>query len=505
MRHVRWFTVWYIVGALTLSARAAEPTLHVEIVRVATSVDETLEGRLYVFFSDRAAPPPMQGPNWFAPEPFFRVDLPAFRPGDRVTLDDTAAGFPGPLSSLEAGTYWVQAVFDHGFYAHHHAREPGNLYSEPVQVTLADDAPSSVTLHLDQVIESSPFPESERLREVVLPNPLLSSFHGRDVVDRAAVLLPEGYDDQPTRRYPVVYIVPGFGGTHRTRGQWALPATPSADRVEFIRVLLNGDCKWGHHVYADSATNGPRGQALVEEMIPHIDATFRTIAAPTARFVTGHSSGGWSSLWLQVNYPDTFGGVWSTSPDPVDFRDFQRVDLYADPPQSLYYDEQSQPRPLARRDDEPVLWFPSFAHMDDVLGRGGQLRSFEAVFSPLDEEGLPRQLWNRGDGRIDPEVARAWQAYDIRLLLERNWPMLEPKLRGKLHITTGEHDTFYLEGAVIKLAAALEALGSDAVIEIVPDANHSSLLTPEYYARVHREMTAAFLRHHPLESADATP
>ena len=104
-------------------------------------------------------------------------------------------------------------------------------------------------------------------------------------------------------------------------------------------------------------------------MIPHIDAQYRTIPEPTARFVTGHSSGGWSSLWLQVNYPEMFGGCWSTSPDPVDFRDFQQVDLYAEPPLSLYYDAQGVPRPIARRGTEPFLWFRSFGRMDDVLAQ----------------------------------------------------------------------------------------------------------------------------------------
>src|SRR5690606_33809244 len=96
-----------------------------------------------------------------------------------------------------------------------------------------------------------------------------------------------------------------------------------------------------------------------------------------------------------------------------------------------------QRRPIARRGTTPVLWFDSFGKMDDCIGRGGQLRSFEAVFSPLDESGLPRKLWHRQTGRIDPEVAQDWLKYDIRLILERNWPQLEPKLRGKLHVTTG--------------------------------------------------------------------
>ena len=122
-----------------------------------------------------------------------------------------------------------------------------------------------------------------------------------------------------------------------------------------------------------------------------------------------------------MTYPDFFAGVWSTSPDPVDFRDFQQVDLYANPPLSLYYDPEGRPRPLARRGETPVLWFPSFGKMDDVIGRGGQLRSFEAVFSPLDAAGLPRKLWDRRTGRIDPAVAKSWEPYDIRLKLERNW------------------------------------------------------------------------------------
>ena len=105
------------------------------------------------------------------------------------------------------------------------------------------------------------------------------------------------------------------------------PVPREDGEAEFIRVLMTGECKWGHHVYADSETNGPRGQAVIEELIPRIDEMFRTVADPRARMVGGHSSGGWSSLWLQVRYPDAFGGVWSTSPDPVDFRDYQQSNL----------------------------------------------------------------------------------------------------------------------------------------------------------------------------------
>ncbi len=162
-------------------------------------------------------------------------------------------------------------------------------------------------------------------------------------------------------------------------------------------------------------------------------------------------------------------------------------------------------RPIARRVSKkggkfigrPVLWYASFGKMDDCLGRGGQLRSFEAVFSPLDKDGLPRKLWDRKTGRIDPETAQAWRQYDIRLKLERNWKTLSPKLKGKLHIITGGLDTYYLEGAVEQLAGTLKKLGSDAVVEIVPDKDHGTVLNADLFRRIRRDFSATYLKHHP--------
>ncbi len=465
--------------------------------------DAPITGRLYVFLSQRRRGQPMKGPNWFRPEPFLGVDVVALQPGSSVVVDDSADGFPDKLSKIPPGTYRVQAILDHDFYEQNHARGVGNFHSEVVEIELAADADGSVELVLNETIPARDFPESDRVREIVLPSELLSKFHHREVVQRAAIVLPESYEENSQRRYPMLYIIPGFGGSHHGAKRYLHADRPkdespgNSDRVEFIRIVLNANCKWGHHVFADSATNGPRGQALIEELIPHIDANYRTIAAPTARFVSGHSSGGWSSLWLQISYPKLFGGVWSTAPDPVDFRDYQGVDLYAEPPLSLYFDDSGERRPIARSGTEPVLWYESFAKMDDVLGRGGQLRSFEATFSPLDDDGFPRRLWNRTSGRIDPKVARAWRRYDIRIVLERGWADLEPRLRGKLHIVTGGIDSFYLNGAVERLAETLDALGSDAQVIVVPAASHSGVLNSDAAKQMRRQMVEAFLAHHP--------
>ncbi|HUT92733.1 MAG TPA: alpha/beta hydrolase-fold protein [Thermoguttaceae bacterium] len=502
MPHGRRGITITVAIALVLLGRAAsiasaEP-IQFRVWLDGAAAKEPIAGRLYVFVSQRMRGEPRFGPDWFQPEPFFGLDVATFQPGTSCQIDDRADGFPDKLSRLRPGRYRVQAVLHHDFYSPNPGRGEGNVFGDAVWLDLNPSAGGTIDLVLRHVVPPQPFPPSTWVKEVAVPSELLSEFHGREVIERAAVVLPPSYDHEPGRRYPAVYVVPGFSGSYRG-GQW-MPLTGPREaepgEVELIRVMLDGQCHWGHHVYANSETNGPRGDALVRELIPYIDQNYRTVAAPTARFVTGHSSGGWSSLWLQVSYPEVFGGVWSSSPDPVDFRDFQGIDVYANPPQSMYHDEQGNRRPIARRGSQPILWYDSFARMDDCLGRGGQLRSFEAVFSPRGPDGLPRKLWDRTTGRIDPEVARAWRKHDICALLAENWDTLGPQLEGKLHVVVGGLDTFYLEGAVHGLAQTLQQLRSDAQIEFLPGRDHGTVLTPDQWRKRRRQMGEVFLRHH---------
>ena len=191
-----------------------------------------------------------------------------------------------------------------------------------------------------------------------------------------------------------------------------------------------------------------------------------------------------------VSHPDDFAGTWSTSPDPVEFRDFQRINLYS-PGENMYSDRAGERRPIARQGQQVLLWYRDFDLMEEALGPGGQLHSFEAVFSARGPDGKPVRVWDRNNGAVNTDAAKAWEAYDIRLVLERNWPTLGPKLRGKLHVHMGDLDTFYLEGAVRLLKESLAALGSDAVVEVIPGKDHSSILDPELAARLDREMNAA--------------
>jgi pimeloyl-ACP methyl ester carboxylesterase len=394
------------------------------------------------------------------------------------------------LNELEPGKYAIQAVIRLNRDTQRIGNGEGNAFGPVVHTQLDPKEGGTIALTVDQFVPPRVFPASDRIKLVELRSPKLSAFHHRPIWHRAAVILPREMvgKDQPARR-PALYIIPGFGGDHFMAPRFVSDSRMAAGQ-NFIRVLLDPDCGTGHHVFADSATNGPRGTALIEEFIPHIEKMFPVVAVPGARLLNGHSSGGWSSLWLQVTYPDVFGGTWSTSPDPVDFRDFQRIDIYA-PGENMFRDRQGKPRPIARMGAIPILFYDRFSKVDDVIGWGGQLGSFEAVFSPIDREGRPRKLWNRSTGAIDPQVARAWENYDIRLVLERNWPKLGPKLKGKLHIITGEMDSFYLEGAVKLLKESLARLGSDAVVDVIPKRDHSTVLDVALAHRLDREMQAA--------------
>ncbi len=493
---IRWLR-WLAVVLLVLAARPARTAesrplaFHLTFDKAVSA--EPFTGRVYVMLSKNEPKPLPARVNWFRPEPVFARDIKDWRPGQPLVLGADALGFPHPLSKLPKGTWFVQAImdFDRGHLSFSAAA--GNGFSRPQRCELDPASSGPIALHLDQVYQPRPFVETERVKLVEIDSRLLSAFHGRPVKLRAGVVLPPSFAVSPGRRYPVVYEIPGFGGDHFMAFRALERKATDLPGAEVLYVVLDPGCRLGHHVFADSANNGPCGRALIEELIPAIEGRFRGAGTGRARLVTGHSSGGWSSLWLQITYPDHFAGVWSTAPDPVDFRDFQKIDLTR-PGVNMFIDDKGDKRPIARRGGEPVLWYKPFSDMEEVMGHGGQLASFEAVFSPRGPDGRPRRLWDRTTGDVDPAVARAWQRYDIRRVLEANWAALAPKLAGKLHVYAGGNDTFYLEGAVALLRESLRRLGSDAVVEIVPGRDHGNLVDAALRGRIAREMAECLRR-----------
>ncbi len=434
-------------------------------------------GRVYVVMAKASRRQPRQQlSNWFNPPQTVALDLKNWKSTEPIHIGAQALSHPGALRDLVSGEYTVQAIARRSLDHPRPGEGPGDLFSDPQSLALDPLKTGTVRLHLDQVVKERPFSETDRIKLVEIESALLSQFHQRKIKMRAAVILPKDWQPDSDRKYPVLYWIGGFGSNHRFAVQlpMIMAAMGAADVAEqVLQVVPDPQCYRGHSVFADSANNGPWGRALVEELIPEVERKFHGAQSGAHRYTTGISSGGWSALWLQVTYPDAFNGCWAHVPDPVDFRNFQNIDLYK-PGTNMFVDQSGSRRPIARgRGGEVSLWYDDFVKLEEILGPGGQIHSFEAVFGPRGPDGTPVPLFDRATGRIDPKVAQAWEKYDIRLVLERNWLTLSPKLRGKLHVYAGEKDNFYLDGAARLLQESLAKLGSDAEVEIVPGMGHT--------------------------------
>ncbi len=474
-------SLWFV---LAFSAQAQSFTL-----RYSSEVLKTrFTGRVFVIVTSKTIGAGVHPQNIYFPEPFLAQDVVSWAP-DTALVFKPAFAFPS--EKFASDDYHVQAVMDRDQGGINPFTAPGNLYSKAKKIELGGKKDVAVELTIDQIVPSKILEPKEAIRSIELLSKHLSKFHGKPMYLRAGVLLPASYTKDLKHRFPTIYEIPGFSGDHHLVHQAQQRKATDVAGVEMIHVTLDPNCRLGHHVFADSANNGPVGKALVEELIPYLQKNFRMLKEPHGRFLTGHSSGGWSSLWLQTTYPDFFGGVWSTAPDSVDFRWFQGVNIY--PPNSnMLYDESKALRPLGRKGKEIWFHYKTFSDMERAFGRSGQLSSFEAVFSPKDANGKPKQLWDRSTGKIDAAVAQAWRQYDIREVLETNWRKLGPKLKGKLHVYIGDADNFYLDGAVKLLQKSLKDLKSDAVVEIFPGKDHSTLMDAGMRKRIHEEMAKTF-------------
>ena len=461
----------------------------------------SMSGRVFLVLSKSESKGITPEPRWIEPDPFFGLDVSSIKPGEPLLIDNKWQGFPlENIGKVPPGTYWASAILDLNKASRKIFSSEGNYFSKSVKVEIGSLNQAPTVLVLDQVFHEPQFPETEVVKLAQMESKLLSKFHGRRIMLRAGVALPQSYKDNKDRKYPAIYEVPGFGGNH-----FAALSSPGRGKTaveggeEVVHIMLDPDCPLGHHVFADSANNGPWGKALTEEFIPFLEKEFRLIPQSWARLVTGHSSGGWSSLWLQLKYPNVFGGVWSTAPDPVDFRDFQKINLYASN-QNMFKDEKGKDRPIGRKGDTPFLFYKPFSDMEFAMGRGGQLGSFEAVFSERDSQGNPKKLWDRKTGVVDSDTAESWKKYDIRLLVENNKDALFGKLKGKIHVYMGDKDTFYLEGATRLLGDTLKKLGSDATVVLFAGKDHSNLMDAELRARISKEMAQSLQKGKQLNS-----
>jgi hypothetical protein len=392
--------------------------------------------------------------------PVFAIDVEGYDGRQPAMIDDRAAAFPVKrLSDVPPGKYVAQAVLDTNTDVKS-VNAPGNLYSAPVPVSIDWPGDSVLRLQLSQRIPDEQLPTSTNLlRWIKIRSNALSEFHQRPIYLRAAVILPRDYDKDPIRRYPLRIHIGGYGASYRNAEVMLQKDGPfhkawmSDDAPRMILLHLDGDGPLGDPYQVNSANHGPYGDALVKELIPHVEREFRVIGAPHARVLDGVSTGGWVSLALQIFYPDLFNGTWSLCPDGVDFRGFQLLNIYED--KNAYVNAHGFDRPSARDANGDVLFTMRHeVQLENVLGRGdswtmsgGQWGAWNATYSSRGSDGRPVALWNRETGVIDRMLTEHWKQYDLRLVLEANWSTLAPKLRGKIHVAASDADTFFLNNA----------------------------------------------------------
>ena len=479
--------------AASTTAALGQTRFRVNIDSSLVSADKPVSGRLLIFMKkDDGKPSDGFGADFADPNAVWisGTEVADLNPAKPLIIDADLLSFPSAFSTAPAGQYQIFALLDRDHSYTYNEMGPGDIYSIVVKASMPS-AETSITLTKTVPERKVDVPANARLVE--FESPLLSAFWGRPIKMRASVILPPSYN-KTTQRYPTVYNVSGYGGTHLNALRGAAAREKEmldGKRPEMINVYLEAQVPLGHSVFADSANNGPWGTALEKEFIPYLEKQFRMDAKPSGRFLTGHSSGGWTTMWVMVTHPDFFGGTWSTSPDPVDFRNFTGPDITKTTPQNVYTDANGKEYNLVRDQGKELMTLRQYAQQERVLGYyGGQFGSFNAVFSPKGDDGQPMKLFDVDTGRIDPFVQKEWQKYNISRLLIDNWKTLGPKLKGKIHIFVGTADTFHLDEAVRLLDAELKKLGSDAKIEYIEGRTHFNLYDGGLADRIAKEMYA---------------
>lgn len=461
-------------------------------VQAASSLPAPISGRLLVFVKQGSGDKEVETSEFHPTDTSVTArEVRDLAPGAAVEVDADELAYPKPFSDLAAGAYEAQAVLDVDHTYNYSGREPQDWVSGVLPLpSWPGSNGAEPTLTLDHHPDENPRRAEmmQKARAEATPgvaqleefqSTLLTRFWGRPMKIEAWIILPPGYDAHGKATYPTAYWTHGFGGEidgALTFGLRLRQRMAEGKMPPMIWVMLDESIPEGTHEFADSANNGPWGAALTTEFIPYLEAHYRMDARKDSRLLNGHSSGGWATLQLEVNYPNVFGGTWSTSPDPSDFHDFTGPDLYASGV-NFYRKPDGTVNPIFRDHGKVIATLEQFAHLEQVLGPyGGQLASFEWVFSPKGKDGAPEQIFDRETGAVDPAVVAYWRDhFDLAHICETHWAERGTALKGRIHLFVGTADTFYLDGPAHKFEAVLNRLGAEPHFTYIPDRTHFDL------------------------------
>jgi hypothetical protein len=398
------------------------PIFRIEVAR--GLANERLSGRLVVMMSTQSKPAdkitPSYGPDahsvWVAAK-----EIHALTPATPVELDPDELAYPQDFCTAPEGSYKIQAVLDvnHEF-AYHNDASDGDFVSKVVERSFRPATDEVISVTLVERKTDAPLQLAPRTELFDFVSPKLSEYWGRPIHMRGAVLMPPSYSSGKGR-YPTVYMTHGFGADMRYLAQRSAgninKLMEDKKIPEMIWVFMLEACPGGTHEFADSVNNGPWGTALTTELIPEPgERNTEWMQNPVEDSSLGIHPGDGPRFGSKSSHPEFFGGSWPTAPDTTDFRTFAaQTDLTKQPPPNFYRTDEGNPRMFIRMDGKDTQSIEDLAKQERVLGDyGGQLASFEWVFSPRGKDGRPMPLFDRDTGKIDPEVAAYWEKhYDI--------------------------------------------------------------------------------------------
>jgi hypothetical protein len=508
---------------------------------------ENFDGRLLLLFSNNnAAEPRFQISDALSTQIILGKNVDQWAIGATQSIAQEAYGFPKErLSDIPAGDYYVQVLLhkyetfhlkngkvvklpmDRG-EGQHWNLAPGNIYSKPIKIHFDPKNTEVVQLTIDQIIPPIIEPtDSKYIKHIKIQSKLLTEFWGRPMYLGAHILLPEGFDTHQNVKYPLaIYhghfpadlsgfsttppnpnLIPDTSARFNITGynkiqeeeayqfykQWTGPNFPRVLAIEIQHATPYYDDSYA----VNSANMGPYGDAITYELIPEIEKQFRGIGQGWARFTYGGSTGGWEALAVQVFYPNEYNGAYAACPDPIDFNHYTTINIYKD--ENAYY-AKSDFKDLARPSHRNYLGHVSSTIKETnqrelALGThsrsGDQYDVWEAVFSPMGEDGYPKRIFDKHSGTIDKSVAAYWKEnYDLAHIIKRDWPKIGEQLKGKIHLYVGDMDNYYLNNAVYTAEDMLKQLKNpscNCVIDYGDRAEHcwnGDHTQPNYISRL---------------------
>lgn len=288
------------------------------------------------------------------------------------------------------------------------------------------------------------------------------------------VYLPPGYDESAVR-YPAVYVIQGYTGhvgMWANRSPYRQPFIETADAVfasgeapPCVVVFVDAWTAYGGSQFVDSPGTGRYHSYLCDEVVPWVDARYRTLANKDARAISGKSSGGFGAMITPMLRPDLFGAFATHAGDSL--YELSYVPMFA-----------KAARLLREYDHDIQRWWADFRSRTAFTKEADSdlliLLGCSAAFSAR-PDGTPELPFDQRSGAPLPDVWRRWLDWDPVRMVDRYADALL-SVRS-IWIDAGTRDEWFLDLGAEEFRARLDRIGvpDDRIHFELFDATHMAI------------------------------